>query len=342
MSKEANRLASDESETILLRPSELKVVLADHAVNAESVLVFGPPGGGKSEIITQVAEDIELPMFAPYNLALCDGSEFKGVPKMYENYMRWVKEERWLVQDKFCVFLDEISQGPISAQNAVTTLLLENRIDDIYLPKGTWRVGAANRQQDRAGTNRMPNQLPNRCYVYELQYSAEDHVEFEVAQQNTDMLTIRFLRMKGDSAYQYDSAKMINPTPRAWSTVSRKLAQNTNTPISTIAGRIGKGFAAELFAFRDLAPSLPSPEEVKMNPKTARVPTDNTSALFLVSDMLADHASVNTFDALVEYAKRMPEEFQACFVKAAIKRKPEVLSTKAFTQWAIKFQDVLK
>ena len=95
----------------------------------------------------------------------------------------------------------------------------------------------------------------------------------------------------------------------------RKLKNNPDVPFATVAGRIGKGMASELMAFRDLAPTLPSVEEVLMNPKGAKLPSENTSAQFLITDMLADQATFNTFDSLVEYAKRMPPEMQAKFVK---------------------------
>ena len=122
----------------------------------------------------------------------------------------------------------------------------------------------------------------------------------------------------------------------------RKLKNNPDIPFATVAGRIGKGMASELMAFRDLAPTLPSVEEVLMNPKGAKLPSENTSAQFLITDMLADQATFNTFDALVEYAKRMPPEMQAKFVKDSMKRHPEVAGTPAFVQWGVKFAEVLR
>jgi hypothetical protein len=156
-----------------------------------------------------------------------------------------------------------------------------------------------------------------------------------------DLLTVRFLRMKGDQAFYFDPANTINATPRQWTNVSKKLFKQPTTHMATIAGLIGKGNAAELMAFRDLAPQLPSPEEVLLSPTSARVP-DGVSAQFLVTDMLADSAGVNTFDALVTYAKRLPPEMQAKFVKDSMKRKPEVASTPAFVQWGVKFAEVLR
>jgi hypothetical protein len=177
--------------------------------------------------------------------------------------------------------------------------------------------------------------------MYEMVYSVESQVNYMLSQPDMDLLTMRFLRMKGDTAFEFDPNKKINPTPRSWSTVARKLYNNSATPFATIAGKITKGLASELMAFRSLAPTLPSPEEVLLNPTGARVP-ENTSAQFLVTDMLADQASFNTMDALVEYAKRLPPEFQAKFIKDSMKRDPSVASTKGFTFWGVKFAAVLR
>jgi len=219
--------------------------------------------------------------------------------------------------------------------------VLERRIDDLYALVGDHRALAMNRQQDRAGTNRMPNQIPNRMTIVEITYDSDSHIEHEVARDDTDMLTVRYLRMKGNAAYEYDANKMVNPTMRQWSWVSRALFRNPDLHMATIAGRIGKGFATELLAFRDLAPMLPSREEVILNPKQAKVPED-PSAQFLITDMLADAAGVGNIDKLLDYCKRLPKEMQAKFCKAAAMRHSEILATAAFGKWAVEFQSVLR
>lgn len=335
--------AIDDGEFTEVRPSQLKEILLDLAQEGEPVGILGDPGIGKSEIVTQVALEVGKPMFAPCNLALSDGSDIKGMPDLSQGFVKWVKEQNWLmrVENATTVFLDEYPQSQIITMCAAAPIILEKRVDDIYLHPDTWVVWAGNHPKNKAGTNRLPSHIPNRSVMLAVCYSAEDHIAYEIERDDTDTLTLRFLRMKGDVAYDFDPARLINPTPRAWSWVARKLYRNPNTPMATIAGRIPKGLASELMAFRNLAPMLPSREEVLMKPKEAKVP-DNTSAQFLITDMLADAAGVNNFDALVEYAKRLPAEMQAKFVKDSMKRKPEVASTKAFVAWGVKFAEVLR
>lgn len=335
----------DESEFIKVSPKELKTILIEHAANGEAVGIEGPPGCGKTEIVMQVAAIVGKPFLSPFNCALSDGVDMKGIPAFSDDKssVHWVKDKRWLAAVEFpsTILMDELTQGNIGAINSMASVIHEKRIDDVYLHPDTWPVWTGNRAQDKCGTTRVPGQVYNRCFMYELAHSAKDHVEFELTQPNIDLLTIRYLRMKGDEAYKFDPAAKINSTPRAWSVIARKLFANPDAPLPTIAGRIGRGFATELMAFRAMAPQLPSQEEVLLSPTKARVP-ESVSAQFLITDMLADIATVNTFDALVTYAKRLPVEMQAKFVKDSLNRHPEVASTSSFVKWGISFADVLR
>lgn len=337
---------ANESELVELTAAELLPLLIDHAQAGESVGIEGPPGGGKSELVAQAAKAAGLPLLV-YNIELCDQTDFKGLPFRdpdCQNQVVYLKEKVWLQDYPFAGFFDELPRGTVATQGSVCSLLLEKRNDDVRLHDSSWMVWAGNRTSDRAGANRVPTIVYNRCYNYGLRYCAKSLVEYEVDKNpdDIDLLTVRFLRMKGDQALQFDAGLKINPTPRAWSVVMRKLKQRPDVAFATIAGRLGKGLASELLAFRDLAPKLPSVEEVLMDPKNARLPENNPSAQFLITDMMADQANRNTFDALVEYAKRLPPEMQAKFVKDSMKRNPETASTPAFVQWGVKFAEVLR
>jgi len=342
MAKPNAATQQDDSELVELTPKELLPILIDAAKHGISVGIEGPPGSGKSDLVAQAAKASNLPLYIS-NAELEDSTDGKGLPFRDTQNMHqivWLKDKKFMQDYPVAMFHDELPRGKTDVQGAKCSLLLENRIDDLYLPKGTWHVWAGNRTSDRAGANRVPTIIYQRCDMYGIRYDAESQIEYMIQDPDMDLLTMRFLRMKGDNAFSFDPAKKINPTPRSWSTVAKRLFGGP-VPYATLAGRIGKGFASELMAFRNLAPTLPSPEEVELNPTGARVP-ENVSAQFLVTDMLADRANVNSFDALVTYAKRLPPEMQAKFVKDSLKRNPDVASTKAFVSWGVKFAEVLR
>jgi hypothetical protein len=357
MASNPNNLLADESELCELTPKELLPILIEHAIAGEAVGIEGAPGGGKSDIVKQAAMLAGKPMLPPMNLELSDSTDMKGLPAFSDDKLthHWAKDKRWLHPTAFTNFMDELPRGSIPAQGAACMALLENRIDDLYLPDGTWHVWAGNRTQDRAGANRVPSIVYQRCSMYGLRYDAQSQIEYmlDLPEEEVDLLTLRFLRMKGDGAMSFDPAKKINATPRSWTWVSRYIA-STHQPdpaaasataqqaaprplhYATIAGKIGKGMATELMAFRELAPQLPPIEQIIMAPDSAKVP-DNVSALFLVTDSMADKAGLGTFDAMVTYAKRLPPEFQAAFVNSAVKRHSEVTATRGFISWGLSF-----
>ena len=342
MSTQNNALEQD-SEIIELTPKELLPILIDHAINGEAVGIEGPPGSGKSELVAAAAKAAGLPLMI-LNLELSDTTDGKGLPFRdpdNKNQVVWLKDKRWLVDYPFANFMDELPRATVPVQGTAATLLLENRIDDLRLPKGTWHPWAGNRTTDKAGANRVPSIIYQRSFMCATKYDAESQVEHMLTQSDLDLLTIRYLRMKGDAAISFDPNKKINATSRSWTMVAKKLFSKPDAPFATVAGLLGKGVASELMAFRALAPTLPSPEEVELNPKGARVP-ENISAQFLITDMLADRASFNNFDTLVEYAQRLAPEMQAKFIKDSITRTPEVQGTRAFTEWGVKFAEVLR
>lgn len=333
----------DDLEFHALTPAEFEPILRDHALSNEPLFILGDPGCGKTSMIDAVAEQVGKPCMAHFNLSQSDGTEF-GVPHFGDDgVLRFAQEDHWHFRaaNPTTVFFDEWAQGTVLTQCSATPILREKRVRSLFLHPETWVVAASNFPKNKAGTNRIPSHTLNDLAVYGLVYHADSQVNYMLSRNDIDLLTMRFLRMKGDTAFFFDPTNTVNATPRQWTNVARKLFANPTTHHATIAGHIGKGMASELMAFRNLAPLLPDPVDVLTNPTTAKVP-DNTSAQFLITDMLADNASATSFDALVTYAKRLPAEMQAKFVKDSLKRKPEVASTRAFVEWGVKFAEVLR
>jgi hypothetical protein len=341
------------AEIIPCSPNQLIEVLTDHAHEGESVGVLGMPGQGKSEIIAQVAASVGKPMLSPHNLVLMDSSDLKGLPSFNTTVrgqsdehvsMSWVQDKMWLqyAQAPLTCFLDELANAATMTIASAASIILEKRLDTLRFHPDTWVVWASNRTTDKAASNRIPTHVLNRSYIYELQSTVDDWSMYELNQTKaaTDHLTVRFVRMKGDEAFGFDPARLINATPRSWSIVARKLAKQPSTPFISIAGRLGTGLATELMAFRKLAPMLPAKEQIMFDPKGAPVPND-PSALFLVTDMLADFATTNNLDTIRIYMERLPADFQAKLIHSATRRDKTLFMTRAFSEWGCRFAEHL-
>jgi hypothetical protein len=332
-----------------MRPSALKDALLFHATLRQPCGVVGQPGVGKSEIMLAVAREAG---FAPeqifvLNAANRDPTDFSGLPSFAEadgrKVVEWAKAKMFFAKQPIFIFLDELFQAPVQTQNVVAPIILENRVDDVYLPEGSWVAFASNRAQDKAGTNRVPSHIPNRVTLYEGPDVDPDDWSIWALDNNIDVRVIQFIRMKGTKALSdFNPSELINATPRQWAWVGRYLEQMPEAiRFETVEGRVGKGLAAELMGFIKIADELPPKEKILLDPKKTKVPTE-PSALYLVTGMLAQCASRDNFDAICTYMERVPPEFQAMCVKDAMRQHPEVTSTKAFVTWGVKFASVLR
>jgi hypothetical protein len=330
-----------------MRPSHLNQALAFHAEQRESCGVIGAPGVGKSEMILGAMRAIGVEPIV-MNLAMSDPTDLKGCPFTLTladgtRVLDWVKQKQFLTKSAIGLFLDELFQAPVATMNTAASIILEKRIDDVQLHPDSWVVFASNRQEDKAGTNRVPSHIPNRCTVYfGPDANIDDWSEWAI-DNGIDIRVVQFLRMKPNGLHDFEPNRLVNATPRQWAWVGRNLAKMPEAiRYETVGGRVGEGYSAELNGFIKIADQLPPKEAILLDPKRAPVP-EETSALFLVTGMLAQAASATTFDSIATYMERVPPEFQAMLVKDAIRQHgAEITSTKAFVNWGVKFAEVLR
>lgn len=328
-----------------MRPTQLVEGLRYHAKKGEPCGVISSPGLGKSSMVLQVAREMGFKRIITMNLGLSDATDLKGLPFKTDlgekgHVVDWIKDRRFLSEEPVCMFLDELFQAQVLTMCAAAPLILEKRIDDIYLPDGSWVVFASNKLDDRAGVNRVPSIIPNRCTMYNLEVQYEDWAHWAI-DNGLDYRVIQCIRMKPSLLHDWDSGRQINATPRQWEWVARNLDEIPEGILyDTIAGRVGEGPAAELRGFMKYADQIPAKETILLNPTKAPVP-EEPSALYLVSGMLAQASTPNNFDSVCKYAKRMSPEYQAMLVKDAMRMQPGIVSTKAFVEWGVKFAEVL-
>lgn len=346
-----------------MRPSQLEDALFWHGQYRQPVIALAQPGVGKSALQRKVFRRLGME-HVTVNLALSDGTDLKGLPTFVDSpegkSVKWVKEHIFMRKSPIGIFIDEIFQGQTQVQNAAAPVILEQRIDDMYLPAGSWVCGASNRAEDKAGTNRVPSHIPNRATIlfgpdcnidefaeYLLEGGSSKAVTGEYqdplpAPTDRDWRVVQYLRMKPAAMSQFDPSELINSTPRQWEWVAQYLnVMPDNVQYDIIAGRVGKGYSTELRAFIKLQSQLPTKEQILLNPKKAKVP-DEPSAMYIVTGMLAQASNATTFDSVCDYAERLQPEFQAMLVKDAMRISPEVTSTKAFVRWGVKFAEVLR
>lgn len=308
------------------------------------VMLWGPPGIGKSDLVHQVGMFTEHDVWE-MRLSIMDPTEVKGI--LFPNTK--TKEANWFFPDtlpkkgKGILFLDEINTAPPAVQAAAYQLVLNRRLGEYVLPKD-WRIVAAgNRMGDRGVTYAMPSPLANRFIHLDLDPDLDDWclwaMKNGVANEN-----IAFLRFKPDLLHKFDPATNPRafPSPRTWVFVDEisKLNLPPALEFEAVKGAVGEGPASERAAFLKTLKHMPKIDEILLNPEKVKVP-EEPSVLYALSTALANVSSENNFDRLMIYVDRMPKEFQVVTVRTAIKRETGCDETKAYQKWAIENSSVL-
>jgi hypothetical protein len=204
----------------LSQAKELIRCLAD----TESVLLLSPPGVGKSEAVRQAATAAGLELRSLLGTQIAP-EDVSGVPKLVGNRAVFCPP-RVLLPDNdkpFCLFLDELPASPPDVQKAFYSLLLERRLGEYRLPRGTWVVAAGNRSEDRALVRTMSSALVNRVFVLPVRVDHNEWLVWAVA--NDVRPEVRsFIRYVPQSLQRPVPADPVPfSTPRAWALLSRDL-----------------------------------------------------------------------------------------------------------------------
>src|SRR5512143_3193707 len=156
-------LAGPLEETITLQQAKRLIQCMAHE---HSFLLLAPPGVGKSETVYEAAEEAGLPCRSLLGTQIAP-EDVSGVPRIVGERSVFCPP-RILLPEKpepFCLFLDELPACPPDVQKAFYSLLLERRLGEYELPRGTWVVAAGNRSEDRALVRSLSSALVNRVTI---------------------------------------------------------------------------------------------------------------------------------------------------------------------------------
>jgi hypothetical protein len=132
----------------------------------ESLMLLSSPGLGKSDIVRQAAAERGMECRSLLGTQIAP-EDVSGVPKLLGERTVFCPPRTVLPEDDrpFCLFLDELPASPPDVQKAFYSLLLERRLGEYHLPKGTWVVAAGNRTEDHALTRTLSSALINRIFI---------------------------------------------------------------------------------------------------------------------------------------------------------------------------------
>ncbi len=292
-----------------------------------SVMVWGPPGVGKSQGIREIAEVIQSKtgksvIVTDVRLLLFNPVDLRGIPTANEDKTLavWLKPKIFQMDEGRdtinILFLDEISSAPSSVQAAAYQITLDRTVGEHKLPENCIVIAAGNRVTDKSVAYNMPKALANRLCHIEIKTDAQSWHDWAVRCGIHEYVT-GYLEYNGVALMQFEAseAALAFPTPRSWEMVSNIL-NNTSDDIDAvypmIIGCIGLNAAAKFRTWAQLYKRMPSMENI-FSGKDAFIPKASELHIVLRSAMVSyarKHPVKEMIDNSIEFACKLPWAFR--------------------------------
>jgi hypothetical protein len=320
------------------------------------VMLWGPPGVGKSQIIAQVAARHGVPMI-DIRLSQMEPTDLRGIPFRIEDRVERAIPSMLPDTKKHgpqgILFLDEITSAPPSVSAAAYQLILDRRLGAYQIPEG-WAVFAAgNRQGDRGVTYTMPAPLANRFSHFEVEANLDDWVAWAYA-NNIDERLIGFLRFRPELLFDFDPAHnpVAFPSPRSWEFAHRALQKFGDHPellLPTLQACVGPAAGLELNAFIENLDRMPDLDAILRGEEVAvprEIDLQYAVASALVGRAIRAKGNADARDIhghILDYASRFPLKEMGIMLVSDMHRAigQPLFAVPQFSKWANAVADLM-
>jgi len=346
-----------------MRPSQLQVILATEfsstlAGHHTPVMIWGPPGVGKSELVAQVAQQHSVPL-VDIRLSQLEPTDLRGIPFHSGGLVEWAVPRMLPDAQRHgsegILFLDEITSATPAVSAAAYQLILDRCLGEYKVPEGWVIFAAGNRQGDRGVTYSMPSPLANRFTHYGFDVNVDDWVQWAYA-QGIDERVIAFLRFRPELLFDFDPAidPVAFPTPRSWEFAHHalhKFGSNTLVLANALQACVGDAAGIEISAFIDNLDQLPDVDAVLAGDQVS-IPDSIDLQYALASSLVgqavkltsATDEQVDTkLGNILNFASHYPQREMGVMLVADMHRAigSKIFSLPQFKDWANSISDVL-
>ena len=335
-----------------MKPSHLVEALITAVPQNVALHIWGACGVGKSQLVKQVARHLKRE-FIDVRAVQLDPVDFRGLPRVKDDRTEWITPNFLPTSGEGILFLDELTSAPPMTQAACYQLVLDRALGDYRLPDGWSVLAAGNPASERGVSYSMPRPLLNRFLHLTLEPDLGEWCIW-AGKAGIRPEIIAFLRFRTELLHDAAVRSGINawPTPRSWEMVSKAMdgidARKAGITADVyemllmhlIQGAVGDGVAAEFIGFLNLFHSLPSIDEILLNPTGAPLPSD-PSAQIAIATALGRRITDSSIAKAKLYLERLPDELQVLSMRDALLRDRAIATTPEFTQFAVTHSDLL-
>lgn len=242
-------------------PAELRKWL-DNALRNNirtSLMIWGPPGVGKSSVVKQATEDNKIG-FIDVRISQLSPTDLRGlpVPNKDTKMSEWYPPEFLPREGRGVLFLDEFNMAPPAVQGIAQQLLLDRRVGSYEVPEGWFIWAAGNRKEDKATVFDMSLPLTNRFLHLDVISNLPSFLEYGY-KIGVNPTILAFLQARPALLHNIEIGKKSHgwPSPRSW--VAADSLYKANEPITPA---VGPAVAQEFAAFLRYKEGLPDLEAI--------------------------------------------------------------------------------
>lgn len=344
-----------------MRPSQILTILdcefaSTHVGHHAPVMLWGPPGVGKSDLVAETARKHDVPVI-DIRLSQMEPSDLRGIPFRHGETVEWASPAILPDADRHgsqgILFLDEITSAPPSVSAAAYQLILDRCLGEYRVPDGWAIFAAGNRQGDRGVTYTMPAPLANRFTHFELEAHLDDWVLWAY-RNDIDERVIAFLRFRPELLFDFDPAHnpVAFPSPRSWEFSHRALQKFCEHPDllqGTLQACVGPAAGVELTAFVNSLDRMPDLDDIlagKEVPVPQEIDLQYAIAAALVGRAIRaqDQADSNTvIGHILTYASQFPQREMGVMLVSDLHRAigEDLFQVPEFGDWANQIADIM-
>ena len=354
-------LASETTDAIVLSPSEgTKLITGLYQSGSfdRTLLFRGPPGVGKTTMVRAAADELGIGYIEVNPTMPAD--EVGGIPDLIRKEGQVTKTDyampAWFPMDpeyQGILCLDDAMQGDKLMQQTLANLIQARNLRGHPLPKGVMIVATGNRIEDNAGVTRMLSHLADRLTPINIEPDTMAWINDYAIPNGIDARIVSFIQQYRDALNQFDPKLPKCPTSRTWAALSTRMAyiDSLDTPDTQdiyqkfaqaiIMGELGMAMGTKFWAYCQVHNKIPDIDAILKNPKEASVDLE-LDLQYHTAVAVSKRMDKDTFSNALEYVERLGgADLTAMVVKLGTREKPELKTSPAFKDWAMRSQEMI-
>jgi len=334
-----------------MRPSNAKIVIKTHVENNQPILLVGQPGIGKTDMITQCADELDYDVVTIL-LSQSDPTDAKGYPAIVNGKALHVPFGDLVkltnASKPLMVFLDDLGQAMPAVQAAFMNLLNSRQVGGAFISDNVRFVAATNRREDKANVAGIIEPAKSRFHtILPITPDVEDFIQWG-ERHDLDANLLAYCRYtEPDKIFNFKPTMDMTNTasPRTIYHLSEHIKQDypKNLQYEIYAGAVGDQFASGFLSFLEIIKDLPSFQQVFIDPHTAQIP-EQTASLYALIAQLISRANQENINQIITYADRLEahnrKEFAVALIIDSLNRNESLHENKAVIRWKVEHQEV--